>query len=520
MIGAAKSGTAIGLAQLSYAFVGFFVSLGTAAAFGAAATTDAYFMATSTGELLAKILLGGALTSVFLPFFVEHLTHNDAPRAWRLFSSLFTLALGAFLVLGTLLELLAPLLVRVLAPGFDPGTQALTVLLLRIVFPAYLFSFLTDLATVPLHAHRRFGLPAVSRLVVPTLSLFLLLSLAAQIGIRTLAFGMLGGSLLQLMLLLVSLRRSGYSVQLDRPWSNPDVARTLRLTLPFIFSILAAHGAGAVYRILVSLEPPGSLASLKFAEKIFQMANVLFVSTITQIAFPAFARAVASGTVEEVRARVRSASRVVLFFALPLTVGVVLLRIPLVRMLYERGAFTAEATATTALLVPLYMIGLLGNGWSSLLGHLTLALKDTRRAVGVNIALQALASALFVVLVPRMGVPGLALVSGIGPFLLTALYLFALRDRVPGLLGALADRQTGALLAAGIACVGGVLLGQRLGFLFYPGPAQDLVTLVASGSLGAACYLTTAHILRVPEIQTLRTLAGHLGVNRLRRLLG
>ncbi|MDP3685845.1 MAG: lipid II flippase MurJ, partial [bacterium] len=121
---AARSGTAIGMGQLMSSAVSFFLNIAIAATFGAARTTDAYFMATSTAELLAKILLGGALTSVLLPIFIEYLTKNDARRAWALFSSLLSLAVLAFLILGGVLQFVAEPLVALVAPGFSEETRA------------------------------------------------------------------------------------------------------------------------------------------------------------------------------------------------------------------------------------------------------------------------------------------------------------------------------------------------------------------------------------------------------------
>ena len=210
--------------------------------------------------------------------------------------------------------------------------------------------------------------------------------LARRLGVQALALGTLLGTVLQVIILLTNLRRAGVSVRAAFAWNHPDVRRVLRLTLPFVLSILAVHGAGIVYRILVSQEPEGSLASLKFSEKIFQMTNVLFLGSITQVAFPIFAKA-ATTSMSELRDRLQTAARMVILLAVPLTVGLILLREPLVRVLYERGAFTATAAAGTAALVPWYVIGLLGNGLSSLLGHLVLALQDTRTSVKVNICL-------------------------------------------------------------------------------------------------------------------------------------
>ncbi|TSC72497.1 MAG: virulence factor [Parcubacteria group bacterium Gr01-1014_38] len=505
---AARSGTAIGAAQLLSYGASFLLNIAIAATFGAARTTDAYFMATSTAELLAKILLGGALTSVLLPLFVEHLAKNDARRAWALFSSLLSLAVIAFFVLGSILQVFAEPLVTFLAPGFSGETRSLTTLLLRLVFPAYLLSFLADLAMVPLHAQRRFGLPALSRLVVPTITLLALLTLAGHVGIRVLVWGTFSGTVVQLSILLIALRRFGYVPTFLPHVKNPDVRRALLLTLPFVLSILAAHGAGIVYRILVSLEPEGSLASLKFGERIFQMANVLFIGTIVQVAFPAFARAVSTSP-EEAQQRLQTAIRLVTFVGIPLTIGLILLRTPLVRVLYERGAFTAEDTAATAALVPFFVLGLLGNGWSSLLGHFVLAFQETRMAVAVSVALQAVAAACFVLLVPPLGVTGLALVSGLGPFVLTALYLWVFRHRTPRPGTLFFNARTFRLILAGGICALAVTAIRVLAQSFPLTKARDASMLIAAGAFGGTAYVLAAWLLRVPETGIVLRLLRH-----------
>ncbi len=505
LVRAAQSGTAIGIAQLATYALGCLVSVSIAAQFGTSTLTDAYFMAASTAELLAKILLGGALASVLLPVFIEALTKGDPDRAWRLFSALFSLALVSFVLLGGLLEILAPSLMSFLAPGFSDDTRALTVTLLRVVLPAYLFAFLADLATVPLHAHRRFGLPAISRLIVPILTLLTLLTLARRLGVVTLAIGTVAGTAIQVGTLLAALRGSGYTFRFSLRMRDPDVRRVLALTFPFVISILAAHGAGAVYRILISHEPPGSLASLKFGEKIYQLCNTLFFGTITQVAFPALARAAATSD-EILRHRFAEAARAVVFLGIPVTVGIILLREPLVRLLFERGAFTAESTTATALLVPFLIIGILGNGLSSLLGHVTLALQATRISVGVNIALQAIAASLFVFLTPSLGVKGIALTSGLGPFVLLLLYLWALRSRGLGLGAILLDKSLLRLFAAGAVCMTLVVASTTLLERLSAGTIRDVLVLSVGGIVGATSYLAAAWLLRVPETGLLKEL--------------
>lgn len=513
LLRAAKSGTVISVVQAASYGLSFILSVIIASTFGTGRTTDAYFMATSTAELAAKLLLGGTLTAVLLPLFVELLTRGERARAWALFSAVASLALLVFTALGGLFMIFARPLTAFVAPGFPSETAALTTQLLRLAIPAYALSFLADLLIVPLHAHRRFALPALSRLAVPATTVLFVLGFAPRFGVASLVVGGLVGTALHAGIILRGLARAGYLPRLASPLRNPHVRRVLALTAPFALSALAAQGAGIVYRILVSHEPAGSLASLKFGEKIFTMANLLFLGAITQVAFPVFAEAAATSPAVA-RDRLRTAARLVTFLGIPLTVGIIALREPLVRVLYERGAFTAEATALTAKLVPLYVLGLLGNGWSSLLGHLALAFQATRASVMVNIVLQLIAAALFAIFVPRFGVEALALVSGIGPFILTALYLLALRSRVQRLTAALIDRQFIAMGASGAACAVAVqavitLLGSLpSNFL------RDALTLVLGGISGLATYLASAWLLRVPEVGTVRTLLQHMTPRR------
>lgn len=504
---AARSGAVIWGAQMAAYLGSFVLGVAMAARFGAGGATDAYFMASSTAELLTKLLLGGALVSVLLPVLVKLRTQGTSADANTVYSTLFTLAVVSFVVLGGALELAARPLVSFLAPGFSEEAQRLTLLLLRVSLPAYLFSFLADLLIVPLHAERRFALPAMSRLVVPFLTLLFLLALAGIIGVTSLALGTLVGTSVQIVILVRALWTTGTRLRPSFAWRHPAVRRVLRLTLPFVISVLAAQGAGIVYRVLVSHAPEGSLASLKFSEKIYLMTNTLFLGSIAQVAFPIFAKAAATSDTDA-RARLRTAVRMVVFLALPLTVGMVLLGVPLVRALYERGAFNHEATLATAAVLPLYLVGLLGNGLSSLLGHLVLAYQDTRTSVAVTVALQTIVSALFVLLTPWLGiVTTLAAVSGFGPFLLTALYLFAVRKRLPHLWRTFLDPSLARIILAAAACGPAVLLVRRAVSASTPTLLNDLLTLLSAGLTGALLYAGVAWLLRVPEVELVGALA-------------
>jgi putative peptidoglycan lipid II flippase len=395
-------------------------------------------------------------------------------------------------------------LVSVIAPGFPAATHDTTVRLLRIMLPAFFFAMLTDLAIAILHSFRVFGIPSISRLIVPLLSLLLVLTAAERYGIVVLAVGTLLGATVQIMLIFRALFRSGFRYTPALSFRDADVRRVLSLVAPFALSVLAAQGAGVVYRILVSHFPEGSLSVLKFGEKIFQMTNTLFLSSITTVVFPALSRAVAERAWEETRKTMRQAVRLMVFFGVPLTVGMMFLREPLVRLLYERGSFTAEDTAVTAAVLGLLLLGLVANGIGSLLGHLALALKATRISVFATIGTQLASILLFFLLASRLGIRGFALASAISPFILVALYMVLLRKQVARVWNILADPTLLKFIVSGVALSVGVAVGTRLTGGGGDHSLPDIVILTVSAGLGSLAYIGSAWALGIPEIRIVR----------------
>ncbi len=504
LLQAARAGSAIGFSTIAALLIGFVLQLTIAYRFGAGGDTDAFFMAQGMSELLAKILLGGSLTSVFLPIFVEHLTHGQPERAWKLANHLLHLSAAVSFAVLLLMGFFTDTLVTFMAPGFSAATHATTVLLLRVLLPSFFFVLLTDLGMAILHSFRVFGIPAFSRLLIPLTALMFLLAAGQRYGIVILAIGTLAGATIQIVLIARALSRAGFVYQPLLSIRDPDVRRVLLLVFPFAFSVLAAQAAGVVYRILVSHLPEGSLSALKFGEKITQMTNALFLGSITTIAFPAFSRAVAIQSWEDTRTTMRQAVRLMLFFGIPLTVGIILLRVPLVRLLYERGSFTPEDTQATAAVAAILFLGLIANGLSSLLGHLALALKVTRVSVAVTIATHVVTIGLFAFLAPRFGIRGLALGSAISPYILAGLYVIALRKKSAHLWHVFADASLLKFIVSGAALAAGVQLGRRLGTLAPTPVMSDMITLAAGGALGSAAYAAASWALGIPEVRSVR----------------
>ena len=491
----------IGLTAIGGALVGFVLQLLVAFYFGASNETDAYFMAISTSEMLSKLLLGGSITAVFIPLFVERLAHGAKEEAWQLALNVFHLTSAAFIVVTFLLGLFAGPFVHFIAPGFDAATTDLTIKLLRVLLPAFVILFLVELATSMLHSLKQFTVPALLRLIAPSISIVFIMVFVRSIGIYALAVGAVAGAIIQLGILFWGLSRQGLSYRFIFQPNDPSVRRIIRLVYPFILSVLVTQAAGITYRILVSDLPSGSLAALKFAEKITQLLTIIFLTSVTMVIYPTLSAKAAGRDFVGMRETIASSLRLIAFVTVPVIIGVALLREPLVIFLFQRGSFTAEDTALTSIALLYLVLGLTVNGISSVLGHATLALQETRASVAVSIASQAIAISLFVLLVPRLAHAGLALASSLVPLGITLLYYLYLTRFIPRLKLVFWQRTYGQtlLLAAALAVVI-MLVKPRAAGLTDSAIFSPLLELLLPTLAGSLVFFGGAYLWRVPEM--------------------
>lgn len=494
----ASRASLIGLMAFGGAILGFSLQLLVAYYFGAGTNTDAFFMAQSTSELLSKLLLGGSITAVFLPLFVERITRGARHDAWRLALNIFHLNAAVFVIAITSLALFAEPFVNFIAPGFDGETKIITIKLLRVLLPSFLFLFLVELSTSMLHALKQFALPASLRLVSPLISMLAIITLVKSIGIYALAIGVITGSVIQFAVLLWGLHRQGLTYRFIFQPLDPAIKKLLYLVYPFILSVLVTQGAGLVYRILVSDLTAGSLAALKFAEKITQLLAIIFLNSVTLVIFPLLSEKASRQDFAGMRETIASAIRLVTFITVPIILGVALLREPLIAFVYQRGSFSGEDAAMTSIALLYLVIGLTTNGISSILGHATLALQQTRAAVAITIASQAIAIALFILLTPSLAHAGLALASSLIPLSIALLHFLYLSRHIPNLIS-IFKHATFAKT---------IILSILLGLVIFSLKAisyelKAFYQVLIPTLVGAVVYCAGAYLWRVPEMQQL-----------------
>src|SRR6185503_13843557 len=320
--------------------------------------------ANRVSETLFTLIAAGALGSAFLPTFTALLVKDDRASAWKLASSLINLVTLILSLAAVIAAWFAPQIVQyLLAPGLsrDPNLFALAVSLLRIQSISAVLFGLGGLVISILNAHQVFFIPQITAAMYQIGQIFGVLVLAPWMGIYGLAWGVVIGAVLFLLIQLPALFRLKGDFTFSLGERNPDVRNVIRLMGPRVFGAAVVQLNFWVNNNLASHMAEGSIISLSYGFMLMLMAQAAIAQSVAIAALPTFSVQYALGKLDEMRLSLASTLRGVFLLALPASVGLILLARPIVSMLYERGEFTAVTAEMTAWALIWYAAGLVGH---------------------------------------------------------------------------------------------------------------------------------------------------------------
>jgi len=484
--------------------------------FGASPELDAFFAANRVSETLFLLVAGGALGSAFIPAFTGLLAKDEKDSAWRLASALANTVTLTLSLLAALIALFAPQVVRfALAPGLstDPDLFSLTISLLRIQLISAVLFGLGGLIVGILNAHQVFLIPALTPAMYQLGIIFGALVLAPSMGIYGLAWGVVIGAVLYLFLQLPSLFKllSQHQLLIADYWSlnlnDSNVRIVLLLMLPRLLGVAVVQLNFWVNTNLASNMEEGSVTSLTYAFSLMLMAQAAIAQSVAIAAMPTFSAQHALGKTDEMRASLAASLRGILLMAVPASVGLIILREPLISFLYQRGEFDSRDVQLVAWALLWFAAGLVGHSIMEVLTRAFYAQQDTKTPVIIGtiaMGLNVLFSILFSRWFAQIGwfpLGGLALANSLATALeATALFIF-IRKRLNGIEGkSIADGAWRVALSA---------LGMGIGLWWWIRNAGSQTRwLVALGGvvIGGIIYLASVTILKVPEIKLLTML--------------
>jgi putative peptidoglycan lipid II flippase len=482
--------------------VGLLANMLLARAFGTSDQLAAYYAANRVSDTLFNLVAGGALASAFIPTFTTLLTHGERENAWRLASAICNLVMVVLISLSVLSAILARWVVtHLLAQFSDPSLVDLTVRLMRIQIASAVIFGISGIIMGILNAHQRFLSPALAPAMYPIGIIFGIEILAKQMGmgIYGVAWGVVIGALLHLLIQLpqlVRLPRLRYSLSMGL--HLPAVREVLILMGPRLVGVAVVQLNFWINTRMASARP-ADVPALNWAFALMLMPEAAIAQSIAIAALPTFSAQVARGHPEEMRRSLATTLRGVLLLAIPASIGLIVLRRPLVALIY---GLDVQATDLVAWALLWYAAGLVGHSLVEIISRAFYALHDTRTPVIVGVAamsLNVVFSLFFYYWFAQMGLPphgGLALANTLATGLETAGLLYLMRRRLKGLHGSEILQVIGASALATIAMGAGLWLWMWFGTGLHNG------LLVAGGiGLGGLIYGGILVALRIQEIR-------------------
>ncbi|MBX5470514.1 MAG: murein biosynthesis integral membrane protein MurJ [Thermoleophilaceae bacterium] len=487
--------------------------------FGVSGAMSSFTIAFQVPNLVRALFADAALQGAFVPVFTELLEKGRRREAFRVASSLFLLILLALGALTLLFELVAPLAMKLVAPGFDddPLLKELTVTMGRILFPTVLILALSGVIVGMLNSFEHFSVPALAPLV------WNIVIIGGLVGVTPLfdpqheiygyAWAVLAATFIQFLLPIPWLRGRGGRFTLTLDWRNPNVTRVLRLMLPVTIALGLINFSlliNSFFGTLVSDEAP---AAIDKAFRIYQLPQGVFSIAIATVVFPTLARFAARGEHDNLRATMANGMRQIFMLLIPSAVIMAVLAVPITRLIYQRGEFTAESTHLVATAMAWWSISLPFQGVSLLFSRTFFSIQRpwvTTALSGANLAVNvAVAAALY-----PLGVGGVVLGTVVATVAMTVAQGYMLRRILGGIEGgrtldAVLRMLAGAAVLAAVSFAAWWGLDHALGRALW---AQAVSVGVAIGA-GLAAYAAVVWALGVREARQIWSLLG----GRLRR---
>jgi len=472
-----------------------------AQAFGASPELDAFFAANRVSETLFLLVAGGALGSAFIPTFTGLLAKNEKDSAWRLASSLASAVTLTLSLLAVLLAIFAPQVVRyALAPGLftNPELFFLTIYLLRIQLMSAVLFGLGGLIVGVLNAHQVFLIPALTPAMYQLGIIFGAVVLAPFMGIYGLAWGVVIGAVLYLVVQVPSLFRLLPHLYPPGRARDPNIRQVLFLMLPRLLGVAVVQLNFWVNTNLASGMEEGSVTGLYYGFSLMLMAQSMAIA-----AMPTFSAQHALGKIDEMRSSLAASLRGILMLALPASVGLILLREPLVSFLYQRGQFDEHDVQLVAWALLWYTVGLIGHSIMEVLTRAFYAQQDTKTpviigtiAMGLNVLFSILFSRFFAQ-IGWLPLGGLALANSLATALEATALFFVMHRRLHGI--------EESHITRGFFIFAIASLGMGIGLWFWIQASVGLMRwAVALGgvALGGIIYGIGLLLLKVPEFQS------------------
>ncbi len=516
-----KSASIISAVTVVSRILGYFRDQRLTLLLGTSGLADAFVLAYRIPNVFRRLIGEGAMTASFIPVFTDYMRNRSREETWEFANRLFWTFCVVLATLSVLGVIFSPLFVRFFSMFGKNQVQFEAIYLNRLMFPYILFIGLAAMAMAVLNCFHIFGPPAATPIFL-NIS-FIIFSMAIvwrhfSSPAAALAVGILVGGIFQFFWLVPQLVRRGMNFKFAVSFSDPGVRRVALLMVPGVLGIGIAQINLLVDTIFANAKvmPEGSLVSLYVADRVTELVLGGYAIAVATAILPMMSHQASAGDYEGMKKTFLFALRIVSFITIPAAVGLVILREPIVQVLFQHGRFVAESTRLTARALLYYSLGLPAFAAVKLIVPAFFSTQDTRTPVRVAV-LAMLANVLLNVIFlfyffAKLKNGGPALASALAGYfnVFTLFAIFRLRFGRLGTRAIAASLAKIAVCAAamGVVCWGALRYSQFDSIEHFLPRLLVFIALLGGATL---TYLGLAWAMRCGEISEVYGIAFHSG---------
>lgn len=353
--------------------------------FSQSGVLDVYYGAFVIPDSIFQLLVIGSLSAAFIPIFTRYLAKKDVSSAWHVASASLNLIMVIFLVISIIIFIFALPLSKLIAPGFSPDKLITMASLLRVMLTAQVFFCVSGFLTGVIQSHQRFLVPALAPVVYNLGIILGIVGLSGHIGIFGPAVGVVIGAFLHMLIQLPLALRLGFRFTTTLDLRHPGVREITRLIPPRALALGIDQVEQFIAVVISSILAPGTLTLLNVARLLYALPASLFGVTIGQAALPTLSQLSLESDLRKFTNTIVDSLLQITFFALPLSIMFIVLRIPVVRIVFGAGSFPWAATLLTAKTLAILTLSAVASAIIQLLIRSFYALHDTKTPLFIGL---------------------------------------------------------------------------------------------------------------------------------------
>ncbi len=459
--------------------------------FGTSAESDIFFFAFSMVVRLPQFLLP-AVSAAFIPIYLR-LKAKGSGEALPLVGTVVNMVLIGMAGLTLITAIFAPVLTTLTGSGFSDGLRIEAVVMLRLLSPTIVFLGSVGILKAILESEGRFLISQSQQLIMSLGMILAVLFLGPRLGIYSLPVGIMAANGIQVFWMIYWARRAGLLIRPRWQIRHPEIRKFVTLLLPGLAGAAVLWMMPVIDVALASGLTEGSVAALAFANRPLDLFSRVAIHSLVITGLPILTmRAMSEGRPNMGQAFAGYLGNVVYVLA-PISLVLFALRVPMIRILFERGEFNPESTAATASVFGALALGLPMMAVATLVSTSFNALEDTRTpaiwGAGANVVVKAMTAPL---LTAKFGLIGLAASTSIVYAASTTILLWRFGRTHPSV-------DVGVLVSGLLRVLGLALVGSLPAFLIAESGIPDISAIATATLATAAAYLAATRIVRVPE---------------------